>query len=109
MNILLVSQRFWPENFRINIVINQLKKRNNIYVLTEKPNYPNKNIPKKYKKKFFYNENKNKLEILRVPTISRGNNNFQLFINYLNFICWSFIAIFKFRKKKNRASICLCN
>tara|TARA_B100002051_G_scaffold268146_1_gene297587 strand:- start:3613 stop:4809 length:1197 start_codon:yes stop_codon:yes gene_type:complete len=100
MNILLVSQRFWPENFRINIVINQLKKRNNIYVLTEKPNYPNKNIPKKYKKKFFYNENKNKLEILRVPTISRGNNNFQLFINYLNFICWSFIAIFKFRKKK---------
>ena len=35
-----------------------------------------------------------------MPTISRGNNNFQLFINYLNFICWSFIAIFKFRKKK---------
>ena len=53
MNILLVSQRFWPENFRINIVINQLKKRNNIYVLTEKPNYPNKNIPKKYKKNSF--------------------------------------------------------
>ena len=100
MNILIVSQRFWPENFRINIIINKLKQRNNIYVLTEKPNYPNKNIPKKYKKKFFYNENKNKLKILRVPTISRGNNNFQLLINYFNFIFWSIISIFQFRKKK---------
>ena len=100
MNILIVSQRFWPENFRINIIINKLKQINNIYVLTEKPNYPNKTIPKKYKKKFFYYENKNKLRILRVPTISRGSNNFQLFINYLNFIFWSIISIFKFRKKK---------
>ncbi len=100
MNILIVSQRFWPENFRINIIINKLKQRNNIYVLTEKPNYPNKIIPKKYKKKFFYNENKNKLKILRVPTISRGNNNFQLLINYFNFIFWSIISIFQFRKKK---------
>ena len=101
MNILIVSQRFWPENFRINIIINKLKQNNNIYVLTEKPNYPNKKIPKKYKKKFFYYENKNKLKILRVPTIFRGSNNFQLFINYLNFIFWSIISIFKFRKKKN--------
>ena len=36
MNILIVSQRFWPENFRINIIINKLKQINNIYVLTEK-------------------------------------------------------------------------
>ncbi len=100
MNILLVTQRFWPENFRINIVINQLKQRNKIHVLTEKPNYPNKAIPKKYKKKFFYSENKNKLKILRVPTISRGNNNFQLLVNYLNFIFWSLMSIFQFRKKK---------
>ena len=100
MNILILSQRFWPENFRINIITEKLKKNNKVYIITEKPNYPDKTIPKKYKRKFFYYENKNEKNILRVPTIARGKNNFQLLINYLNFIFWSTIAIFKFRKKK---------
>ena len=100
MNILILSQRYWPENFRINLITKKLKKNNKLYIITEKPNYPNKIIPKKYKKNFFYYETKNKKNILRVPTIARGNNNFQLLINYLNFIFWSTIAIFKFRKKK---------
>jgi len=99
MRILILSQRFWPEKFRINIIANELKKNHKVFVLTEKPNYPNNNIPKKYNKKFFYNENYKSIKIFRLPTITRGQNNFKLLLNYLNFIFWSSIRILKFKKK----------
>ena len=40
MNILIFSQRFWPENFRINKIAEKLSIKNNVFVATEKPNYP---------------------------------------------------------------------
>ena len=46
MNILLFSQRFWPENFRINNIAEKLSSKNNIFVVTEKPNYPSGKIKK---------------------------------------------------------------
>ena len=40
MNILIVSQYFYPENFRINDLANELKNRGHkIVVLTGTPNY----------------------------------------------------------------------
>ena len=51
MRILLISQYFWPENFQINEVCNNLIKRNiSLTVLTGKPNYPEGIIYKNYKK-----------------------------------------------------------
>ena len=42
MRILIVSQYFWPENFKINnIALGLKKKRYEITILTGKPNYPN--------------------------------------------------------------------
>ena len=41
MNILIISQYFWPENFRINDLAVELSNRgHNITVLTGYPNYP---------------------------------------------------------------------
>ena len=41
MNILIVTQYFWPENFRVNDLVEELvKKGNEVTVLTGKPNYP---------------------------------------------------------------------
>ena len=100
MNILILSQRFWPENFRINLVVEKLKKNNKIFVLTEKPNYPNNNIPKKFKSQFFYKEKNKNIEIIRIPTVRRGTSNFTLIFNYFNFILMSTIGIFFFKKKK---------
>lgn len=41
MNILVVSQYFYPENFRINDLCYGLKEKGNkVTVLTAKPNYP---------------------------------------------------------------------
>ena len=33
MNILILSQRFWPENFRINIIAEKLKKKKTRFIL----------------------------------------------------------------------------
>ena len=41
MNILIISQYFWPENFRINEISQELSKLGNkVSVLTGMPNYP---------------------------------------------------------------------
>ena len=82
MNILVISQFFWPENFRINELCKHLSKKNKIIILTGRPSYPNKNIFSKFKKLDKYG----KIEIIRVPTLSRGNNNLHLVLSYLSFI-----------------------
>ena len=41
LKILIVSQYFWPENFRVNDIVNYFKSKNaEIEILTGKPNYP---------------------------------------------------------------------
>ena len=41
MNILIVSQYFWPENFRINDIAKTLREKGQLVeVMTGKPNYP---------------------------------------------------------------------
>ena len=50
MNILIVSQYFWPENFRINDLAKALDKNGyKVIVLTGIPNYPEGRIYKGYK------------------------------------------------------------
>ena len=49
MNILIVSQYFWPENFKINDVAQGLvDKGHNVSVLTGLPNYPKGKFYKGY-------------------------------------------------------------
>jgi colanic acid biosynthesis glycosyl transferase WcaI len=49
MRILIVSQYFWPETFRINDLVKELVERgHNVSVLTGKPNYPQGKIYKGY-------------------------------------------------------------
>ena len=41
MNVLIVTQYFWPEYFRVNDLAIELKKKNiNVDILTGYPNYP---------------------------------------------------------------------
>ena len=41
MRLLIVTQYFWPENFRINDLVSGLAERGHeIVVLTGQPNYP---------------------------------------------------------------------
>lgn len=87
MKILLVTQYFWPENFRINDLVQGLQERNcEIIVLTGKPNYPFGKFFEGYsfwKKRIEY---WNGIKIYRAPLISRGNGGgIRLFLNYLSF------------------------
>lgn len=99
MNILIVTQYFWPENFRINDLVEELIKRNHsVTVLTGKPNYPGGSIFKSYKDEpTKFNKFKN-ARIMRVPIVARGKGKTKLLLNYVSYIISaSLIGILKLR------------
>jgi glycosyltransferase involved in cell wall biosynthesis len=102
MRILIVSQYFWPEYFRINDLALELSKTHAVEVLTGEPNYPNGDIFPNFKtnkKNFDYLE---KIKIYRVPIFPRrSGSKLFLTINYLSFLLSSiFYGSFLLRKKK---------
>ena len=102
MKILIISQYFWPENFRINELSNQLKiLGNEVTVLTGLPNYPEGKIYKEFKNnKNKFNEYKG-IEIIRVPLVPRKKGKLNLLVNYISFtINATILGLLKLRKKK---------
>jgi glycosyltransferase involved in cell wall biosynthesis len=86
MKILIVSQYFWPEDFRINdLAIELIARGNEVIVITGNPNYPKGKFDQGYGFKFSV-ENYRGIKIYRVPIIARGNaSGFRLVMNYLSF------------------------
>ena len=101
MRILIISQYFWPENFRINDLATYFQSRGHeITILTGIPNYPNGKIFKEFKKNPNNYLNKNGIEVIRVPLITRGKTKFKLFLNYLSFgFSASTIGLWKLKKR----------
>ena len=94
MKILIISQYFWPENFKINDLAKELSSRNhNITILTGIPNYPTGKFFSGYG--FFKrpNESYHEIDIIRVPIIPRGQaSGIRLALNYFSFVLGSFFA-----------------
>lgn len=88
MRILVVSQYFWPEGFRINdLVISMVERGHKVDVLTGKPNYPAGSIFPGYQVWGSQRETWQGAEILRVPIFLRGSrSSLKLALNYLSFI-----------------------
>lgn len=86
MNILIVTQYFWPENFLINDLSVDLAERgHNVTVLTGSPNYPKGNFFDGYgvfnRPQVFHG-----VKVLRVPIIPRGKGGgLRLALNYASF------------------------
>ena len=99
MKILLISQYFYPENFKINDLIFSLKERGHeITVLTGKPNYSKTYFFEGYGWKSDDFETINDIPVYRANLFSRRNGGaFRLFLNYISF---AFLASLKVRKIK---------
>ena len=99
MKILVISQYFHPENFRINDLVFSLKKKKyNIEVLTGKPNYPKGFYFKGYSWKKPSLEHMNNIPIHRANLFLRGRGGgIRLFLNYISFIFFGYFKLLKLK------------
>ena len=103
MRILIITQYFWPENFRVNDIVKFLRKKNyQVDVLTGLPNYPSGKLFEEYKldkKKF---KTYCGASVFRVPVfLRRDGSQIFLFLNYISFVISSiFFGFFLLRKRK---------
>lgn len=97
MRILVLTQYFWPESFRINDVALGLAERGHeVEVLAGMPNYPSGTFFEGYGIAGPYVETWRGIRIRRVLLIPRGSSSgFRLALNYLSHaISASFAALF---------------
>lgn len=102
MKVLIISQYFWPEDFRINELVREIIDLGyEVDILTGRPNYPEGEIYPQFKKdkkkySFFHGHN-----VYRCWVPARGKNKVALLLNYFLFVITSSVyAIFLGRKKK---------
>jgi glycosyltransferase involved in cell wall biosynthesis len=87
VKILIVSQYFWPENFRINDLTQELMQRgHSVTVLTGIPNYPAGRVFDAYRQNPKAFEQYRGARVWRVPMLARGHGAVRLFLNYLSFV-----------------------
>lgn len=94
MKVLVVSQYFWPEGFRINDVVRTLVERGiSVDVFTGKPNYPEGKIFPGYRLWGIQTEQYFGATVLRVPIFLRGTRSgWRLILNYLSFVLFGLIV-----------------
>jgi glycosyltransferase involved in cell wall biosynthesis len=87
VKILIVTQYFWPENFRINDLSREFQQRgHSMTVLTGLPNYPAGYFSPGYDLSGPYRELYEGVEVIRCPLLSRGSGGrVRLGLNYLSF------------------------
>ena len=76
MNILIVTQYFFPEDFKVNdIAFDFVKRGHKVTVFTAKPNYPKGRFYEGYN--FFgkSSENINGVDVIRTPIFPRFNGS----------------------------------
>lgn len=102
MRILVVTQYFWPENFRINDLVSEFCRRNHdVTVLTGYPNYPFGEVLSEFKLNPRAFDKFQGSNVIRVPVISRGRGGLRLALNYLSFILSAIVlGVLRLRSKK---------
>jgi glycosyltransferase involved in cell wall biosynthesis len=87
MKMLIVTQYFWPENFRINDLAREFHKRGHaVTVLTGLPNYPAGRFSAGYGFTGPFREDYEGVEVVRCPLFPRGRGGgLRLALNYLSF------------------------
>jgi glycosyltransferase involved in cell wall biosynthesis len=100
MKILIITQYFWPESFKINDLALGLKERGHeVSVLTAIPNYPKGVFFDNYS---FWKNNEeewNGIKIFRSKIFSRGNGSIRLMLNYISFVFFCSLKVFFIKEK----------
>lgn len=102
MRLLVVSQYFWPENFRINDLVAELVRRGHqVTVMTGLPNYPEGKIFQQFRDDPVCFSNYEGAEVVRVPMTPRGQGGLRLMLNYLTFaVSASLLGLWKLRGRQ---------
>jgi glycosyltransferase involved in cell wall biosynthesis len=104
MNVLVITQYFRPESFRINEVVQSLTEAKcNVVVLTGQPNYPDGAVFSGYRAWGAGRDAREKgVSVFRVPIFPRGRGAaWQLAANYVSFVvCASLIGAWLLRAEK---------
>ena len=102
MRLLVVTQYFWPENFRINDLVAELVRRgHDVTVLTGLPNYPEGAVFPQFKDNPEAFSRYEGAEVIRVPMLPRGKGGLRLMLNYFSFAASaSLLGIWKLRGRR---------
>jgi colanic acid biosynthesis glycosyl transferase WcaI len=89
LRILVLSQYFWPEVFRVNEIVSELTARGHeVTVLTGRPNYPDGEVFAAYREDPAAFSRYAGADVLRVPLRPRGKGSLRLVLNYWSFVFW---------------------
>lgn len=89
MKVLVLSQHYWPESFRVNEVVLSLRQAGcDVSVLTGQPNYPDGRVFDGYLARGMGRDRHAEgYSIYRVPLVPRGRSgSLRLVLNYLSFL-----------------------
>lgn len=102
MRILIISQYFWPESFKINdIALGLQEKGHEVSILTGIPNYPKGEFYEGYDSKSS-NEMWNGIKIYRSKIYPRKQGGISLFINYLSFVVFGWLKVNSIKENFDR-------
>jgi len=102
LRLLVITQYFWPEGFRINDLVSELVARGHeVTVLTGVPNYPDGRVFAAYKADPARFARYEHVPVLRVPMLPRGHGKLALVLNYLSFaLSGALIGSWRLRGRK---------
>jgi len=99
MRLLVVTQYFWPENFKINdLVAEWVRRGHQVVVLTGQPNYPDGRVFDEFRERPRDFDEYQGARIIRVPMLPRGRGSARLLLNYLTFaVSASLLGLWRLR------------
>lgn len=100
MKILVISQYFYPETFRVNTLCEELVKRgHDVTVMTGYPQYPQGDIYEGYGFNIPYEKEWNGIRIERIKMRPRGHSALGLLLNCVTFVTEGYKWVHKCKEK----------
>ena len=104
--VLVVTQYFWPEEFRVNELVKKLVSSGcDVDVVTGRPNYPDGTIYEDFISAAHKYDDYFGAAVFRVKNRPRGKTKASLFLNYISFALLASIYLFKNLSSKRYDSI----